>query len=161
MFADDAEGFYPISGGAIAWDEIGSHDPQTELDAADHHYVQKTNLFHCPADRNYPFSYFNGDRAAYVISNSFAAVNSKSIVFPVAYVLSGDTIGDKFKPDDADKDDYTQCCVGGAADPADTEEWRTHSRGQNLLFPDGHVKWYRVYATNEMTFRYDSMHAWE
>ena len=161
MFADDSEGLYPISGGAIAWDEV---DPTTHSKSwmqQIFNYVVNTNLYRCPGDRQHPFSYFNGDRAAFVVANHFAAVNSKSILHPVAFVLTGDTRGDKFKEDDADKDDYTQCCVGGAADPTETEEWRAHSGGQNLLFPDGHLKWYRNYATNEMTFRYDSMQNWE
>ena len=66
-----------------------------------------------------------------------------------------------FQPDDADKDDYTQDCVGGDESVSQAVEWRTHGKGQNLLFDDGHVKWYAGFNTNEMTFRYDSMHGWE
>jgi len=33
--------------------------------------------------------------------------------------------------------------------------------GQNILFADGHSKWYKGFDTNEMTFRYDSMRGWE
>lgn len=61
--------------------------------------------------------------------------------------------------DDADKDDYTQNCVGGAADPDFTQEWRAHGNGQNLFFPDGHVRLNQE-QTNDITFRYDSMHGW-
>jgi hypothetical protein len=48
---------------------------------------------------------------------------SSAILFPSAFVLGGDTAsisgGElQFDPLDADKDDYTQNCVGGAADPA-------------------------------------------
>ena len=32
---------------------------------------------------------------------------------------------------------------------------------QIFLFSDGHVKWFKGYSTNEMTFRYDSMHGWQ
>jgi prepilin-type processing-associated H-X9-DG protein len=74
-------------------------------------------------------------------------------------VAAGDTID--FKPEDSDKDDYTQNCVGGAANGSPAEEWQTHSMGQNILFADGHAKWYKAYVTNEMTFRYDSIHGWE
>jgi hypothetical protein len=51
--------------------------------------------------------------------------------------------------------------VGGPANGIQWELWQAHSLGQNLLFSDGHAKWYKGYDTNEMTFRYDSMHGWE
>ena len=99
-------------------------------------------------------------RAAFIAAGQqFAALNNSAILFPSAYVLSGDTLD--FYPLDADKDDYTQNCVGGAADPAVTMDWQIHNHGQNILFTDGHAKWYQSYNTNEMTFRYDSMHGWE
>jgi prepilin-type processing-associated H-X9-DG protein len=127
--------------------------------------VGNTNVFHCPSNKLLPqtqqsaFNYFNGARAAYVLVNDDVSVDSKKIQFPTAYVLSGDT--QDFTPDDADKDDYTQNCVGGPANGIPWEEWQAHSKGQNLLFADGHSKWYKGYDTNEMTFRYDSMHGWE
>jgi prepilin-type processing-associated H-X9-DG protein len=121
-----------------------------------------------------PFNYFNGVRAAYIASSPdpnqryFTAVKSTSILFPSAFVLGGDTAGIAsdtgtltFYQDDADKDDYTQNCVGGAADPSITEAWQIHSKGQNVLFADGHSKWYKGYDAGEMTFRYDSLHGWE
>jgi len=40
-------------------------------------------------------------------------------------------------------------------------EWKAHHGGQDILFADAHVKWYKGYVTNEMTFRYDSMHGWQ
>jgi len=40
-------------------------------------------------------------------------------------------------------------------------DWQAHRKGQDILFGDGHSKWYQGYVTNEMTFRYDSMHGWE
>ncbi|MDB6017215.1 MAG: N-terminal cleavage protein [Pedosphaera sp.] len=161
MYADDFNGLYPISGAAIAWDGI---DPSTHSQSWMQQlfpYVKSKEPYHCPTDRKAQFSYFNGERAAFVISNTFASVNSRQISFPSALVLSGDTIGDNFQLDDADKDDYTQSCVGGSADPSDTEKWQAHSKGQNILFPDNHVKWYKLYVAGEMTFRYDVMTNWE
>jgi prepilin-type N-terminal cleavage/methylation domain-containing protein len=35
------------------------------------------------------------------------------------------------------------------------------NNGQDILFADAHVQWYRGYKTNEMTFRYDSIHGWQ
>jgi hypothetical protein len=116
-----------------------------------------------------PFDYFNGCRAAFIAAgNNFAAVKSTSILYPAAYVLSGDTCGiphnsagSSFDPLDADKDDYTQNCTGGEANGSPFQLWQVHSQGQNILFGDDHVRWYRQYTTNEMTFRYDSIHGWE
>ena len=79
----------------------------------------------------------------------------------------GDTAGIKsagaslqFDPLDADKDDYSQNCVGGAAGPAVTEYWQIHSKGQNVMFADGHSKWYKGYHAGEMTFAYNTMTNW-
>ena len=65
-----------------------------------------------------------------------------------------------FYTDDADKDDYTQNCVGGAADDSLTEYWRIHSQGQNVMFADGHSKWYKGFNAGEMTFSYTTMTNW-
>jgi prepilin-type processing-associated H-X9-DG protein len=144
-------------------------------------YTQNTNVYNCPAnaqlpqDMQGPFDYFNGCRAAYVTSDPdpslwhFAAVKNTKILFTTAFVLSGDTCGipdnsddgRDFEPLNADKDDYTQNCVGGEDNGDPWELWQVHTLGQNLLFADGHVKWYKGYNTNEMTFRYDSIHGWQ
>ncbi|HTI97903.1 MAG TPA: type II secretion system protein [Dongiaceae bacterium] len=170
MYADDNRGRFPVSGGAIAWNQI---DPGTQnyswMQQA-FPYVQNTNVYRCPsnqllpADKRSAFNYFNGVRAAYVAtspdpgSRHFAAVNSSGVHYPSAFVLSGDTLD--FTPDDADKDDYTQNCVGGFLNGDPWEEWQAHEKGQNLLFVDGHSRWYNGYNTNEMTFRYDAMAGW-
>jgi prepilin-type N-terminal cleavage/methylation domain-containing protein len=165
MFADDHNELYPESGASIPWDV---KDPDTRNYSwmqQIYSYLQNTNVYHCPvnphlpASEQSPFNYFNGARAAYVITNGVAPVDSRRIKFPAAYVLSGDTAG--FETDDADKDDYTFNCVGGAADPSITMDWQIHSRGQNMLFSDGHSKWYKGYNANEMTFRYDSVQGLE
>jgi prepilin-type N-terminal cleavage/methylation domain-containing protein/prepilin-type processing-associated H-X9-DG protein len=182
MFADDNNGFYPESGTTIYW---GTNDPdgsglRSWMEQAVS-YVGSTNVYDCPGNAQLPvnmqgpFNYFNGCRAAYVASDPVnphdAPVNSTSILFPSAYVLSGDTCGipnvtsgengGKFDPLDADKDDYSQNCVGGTINGTPFELWQVHSLGQNILFADGHVKWYKGYDAGEMTFRYDSMHGWE
>ena len=90
---------------------------------------------------------------------------SSAILFPSAFVLGGDTAsisgGElQFDPLDADKDDYTQNCVGGAADPGITEAWQIHSQGQNVMFADGHSRWYKTYNASEMTFAFAAMTNW-
>ena len=96
-----------------------------------------------------------------------AAVKGSAILLTSAFVLGGDTAGTvnngtglKFDPLDADKDDYTQNCVGGAASPNHTEYWQIHSKGQNVMFADGHAKWYKGYNSGELTFAYAVMTNW-
>jgi len=164
IYADDNNDMYPESGGTIRWDQKDSTTGNYSWLQQIFSYVQNTNAYHCPADLPLqfgPFNYFNGVRAAFVVTNGFAPVNGRQIQFPDAYVLSGDTIGSTFTLDNADKDDYTYNCVGGDDNGMPSEEWQVHSKGQNLLFEEGHVKWYKGYNTNEMTFRYDLMHGWE
>ena len=170
MFADDNEERYPQSGEAITWNLTDSNSPTNAWMQQVYSYVQNTNVYHCPgnaqlpAKNQSPFNYFNGVRAAYIAAeDQCAAVNAKQILFPAAYVLAGDTIdgGQYFLPNDADKDDYSQNCVGGDANGTPSVEWKAHHNGQDILFADAHVKWYKGYNPSEMTFRYGSMHGWQ
>jgi prepilin-type N-terminal cleavage/methylation domain-containing protein len=161
MYADEANGLFPESGAVILW---GQTDPTThkfgwmqQIVA----YAQNTNIFHCPLDRQSQFSYFNGARAVFIVSSNFASVDTKQIRFPSAQVLAGDVIWISDYPNDADKDDYAQNCIGGLLNGEPSMGWQIHSLGQNVLFTDAHVKWYKEYNPNEMTFRYDSMHSWQ
>ncbi|MEI7534956.1 MAG: prepilin-type N-terminal cleavage/methylation domain-containing protein [Verrucomicrobiae bacterium] len=169
MFADDNNGYFPKSGSSILWNP-------TTPDAATNGWMQQiftmvgnTNVYHCPGNAQLPlnnqspFNYFNGARAAYIAAGRFAAVKNTQIQFPTAYVLAGDTIdnGQYFDRDDCDKDDYSQNCVGGPENGMNWVDWQAHNKGQNVLFADGHTKWYSGYNSNEMTFRYDSIHGWE
>jgi prepilin-type N-terminal cleavage/methylation domain-containing protein/prepilin-type processing-associated H-X9-DG protein len=184
MFADDNNDYYPESGSRILWGQIDPLGPP--LGSSKHSWMEQifpytgnTNVYRCPGnvqlagDLQGPFNYFNGVRAAYIASSPdpgqrfFTAVKSTSILFTSAYVLSGDTAGIEsdsgtltFFQDDADKDDYVQNCVGGAADPDYTEAWQIHRKGQNILFADGHVQWYKTYDPSEETFSYTTMTDW-
>jgi prepilin-type N-terminal cleavage/methylation domain-containing protein/prepilin-type processing-associated H-X9-DG protein len=169
MFADDNDGFYPESGANISWDFT---DPQTGKNGWMQQiisYTSNTNVYHCPGNAQLsignqsPFNYFNGARAAEVDTGGFAAVKESRIMFTSAYVMSGDTIDNAqyFFRTDCDKDNYYQNCVGGEINGTPAVEWQAHSKGQNILFTDGHSKWFKGYDTNDMTFRYDSMHGWE
>lgn len=178
LFADDNGEMYPESGGDIYW---GTTDAGTKLPSWMEQLfsnVGNTNVYNCPGniqlpvDMRGPFNYFNGDRAAFILADTDSAVKGTRIMYPSAYVLSGDTCGipnvssgeapgGTFDPLDADKDDYTQNCVGGQVNGSPYQLWQVHSKGQNVLFADGHSKWYKAYDTNEMTFRYDSMHGWQ
>jgi prepilin-type processing-associated H-X9-DG protein len=123
-------------------------------------YTRNTNIYHCPSETLSQFNYFNGARAAYIALNSFGSLDTRQVSYPSAHVLSGDTGWVAEDEDDADKDDYSQNCVGGATNGTPSEIWQIHSGGQNILFCDSHVKWYNAYNAAEMTFRYDAMHGW-
>ena len=166
LYGDDNGGHYPESGDIIYWNQTDPDTLQASWLQQISPYLQNTNLFRCPANARLPvarqsnFNYFNGVRAAFVAAGyQQAAVNSERILYPYAYVLSGDTLD--FGPLDADKDDYIYNCVGGMANGTPWLAWRAHTKGQNVAFDDGHVKWYNRYNTNEMTFRYDSLHGWD
>ena len=177
LFADDNNQLFPESGSDIHW---GTTDPTTGKPSWMEQIVaniQNTNVYNCPAnvqlppDMQGPFNYFNGCRAAFIVADDFAPVNDNQIKFPSQYVLSGDTCGipnvttdedgENFDPLDADKDDYSQNCVGGAVNGSPYELWQVHAQGQNVLFADGHSKFYKGYVASDMTFRYDTVQGWE
>ena len=179
MFANDNNEVYPESGGNIYWGAIDAGTKKPSWSEQIFPFVGNTNAYNCPGNVQLtpnlqgPFNYFNGCNAAYIASGSvqaqrhFDAVKSTAIQFPAAFVLGGDTAGTKnngagmqFDPLDADKDDYTQNCVGGAADPAITEYWQIHSKGQNVMFADGHSKWCKSFNSADMTFSYATMTPW-
>lgn len=164
LYADDYSELNPMSGTVIAWNDVDYAPPIGSGMAS---WMQQlitftatTNLYRCPADGKSAFSYFNGVRAAYVALNGKrGSVNNKLIRYPAMFISAGETLD--FDPLDADKDDYNQNCVGGEANGTPALAWQSHKRGQNLLFADGHAKWFKGYDTNEMTFRYDSIHGWQ
>lgn len=162
LFTSDAEGFYPESGGVIPWDFVDNSTHKSSWMQQLVSFVgNNQKIYNCPDDRLSPYSYFNGARAAYVLSSNYAAVDTKRIQFPSAYVLSGDAPWTGTDcTNDADKDDYTYNCAGGPTNGVPAKEWQSHSKGQNILFSDGHVIWYRSFDSSALTFRYDSIHGW-
>jgi prepilin-type processing-associated H-X9-DG protein len=170
MFVDDNNGLYPKSGGSISWNPIDPNASTNGWMQQIFAYTGNTNVYHCPgnaqlpANNQSPFNYFSGTRAAFVAAGGAAAVRQGSISHPTAYVLAGDTIdnGQYFERDDCDKDDYTQNCVGGQISPGiKWVEWQAHTKGQNILFADGHSKWVKGYVPSEMTFRYETIQGWQ
>jgi prepilin-type N-terminal cleavage/methylation domain-containing protein/prepilin-type processing-associated H-X9-DG protein len=168
MFADDNGGYYPKSGATIPWNPVTPDATTNGWTQQLFPFVQNTNAFHCPANFLQPtaeqsfFNYFNGVRAAYIASgDQQVALDSKRMLYASQEVICGDTVGSSFLPQDCDKDDFSQNCVGGPENGLPWEEWQVHSKGQNVLFGDGHAKWYKGYNTNEMTFRYDAISGWE
>ena len=174
MFADDNNDFYPESGGDIYWGAIDATTGKASWMEQIFSYVNNTNVYNCPGNVQLPlayrgpFNYFNGCNAAFVAAGGQnAAVKGSAILLTSAFVLGGDTAGTvnngtglKFDPLDADKDDYTQNCVGGAASPTYTLFSQIHTKGQNVMFADGHAKWYKGFNAGEQTFAYAVMTNW-
>jgi len=179
MYADDNAELYPESGRVIYWGTKDAPPPVGSGKASwmeqINPYAGSTNVFNCPGNvqlrpnEQGPFNYFNGAHAAYVAAGGVdASVKSTAItISPSCFVLGGDTVGTvvggaswQFQPLDADKDDYSANCVGGAADESITQYWQIHTKGQNVMFADGHSKWYKTYNASEMTFAYNVMTNW-
>jgi prepilin-type N-terminal cleavage/methylation domain-containing protein len=175
MFADDNNEYYPESGRTIYWGAVdtGGSEKASWMEQI-YPYTANTNVYRCPGNvqlpvaQQGPFNYFNGCNAAYIQTGAFAAVKSTQVLFPSAFVLGGDTAGivtppgaiNSFDPLDADKDDYTQNCVGGGDNGSPFEIWQIHSKGQNVQFTDGHSQWYKGFNRAEMTFAYTTMTNW-
>lgn len=178
MFADENGEMYPESGADIYWNATDPGTGKQSWMQQIYQYTMNTNLYNCPGNVQLPpamrgpFNYFNGCRAAFIQSGGHdAAVNSTEIRYPAAYVLSGDTCGVPdntvgegpdftFDPNDADKDDYSQNCVGGPTNGVPYELWQVHLGGQNILFGDGHAQLYNRYVPTEMTFHYTVIADW-
>ncbi len=129
QYADDNSEMYPCSGATIYWNQIDGTTGLPSWMQQIFPYTKSQSIYHCPLDRASNYSYFNGARAAYFVNGKFSSLDRRRLQFPSAYILSGDTGGagggDKggtFDPNDADKDDYTQNCVGGPP-PAATYIW--------------------------------------
>jgi prepilin-type N-terminal cleavage/methylation domain-containing protein/prepilin-type processing-associated H-X9-DG protein len=173
LFAGEHAETYPESGGDVHWNATDVRTGKPGWMQQMVHYLGTTNTFNCPGNAELPrafegpFNYFNGSHAAYMAEGRLAAVKTMAIRYPACFVLSGDTAGTatnsaglQFDPLDADKNDCTQNCIGGAADPSITEFWQIHAGGQNVLFADGHTRWYRGFSEYEMTFAYTNLAYW-
>lgn len=150
LYADDYNGLYPYAAGSVAWDATDLTDGTYGWMQQLYSYVGNKKVYICPSNKEFrDYSYFLGTRAAYIdAEEQRASVNRKKIKYPSAFVLCGDT--SYFDEEDCDKDDYGINCI----------LWPVHNEGVNILFADGHVKWYKDYVANEMTFRYNEMHEW-
>jgi prepilin-type N-terminal cleavage/methylation domain-containing protein/prepilin-type processing-associated H-X9-DG protein len=171
MLADDSDEFYPESGGDILWGAVDAGTGKPSWVEQIYPQIGSTNVFNCPGNSQLPeqyqgpFNYFNGCNAAFVETGTAASVKSSRLLFPSCFVLGGDTCGTtggtlRFDPLDADKDDFSQNCIGGAAADTVTEYWQIHTKGQNVMFADGHAKWSKGFSAADMTFGYNVMTNW-
>ncbi|MEI9864420.1 MAG: prepilin-type N-terminal cleavage/methylation domain-containing protein [Limisphaerales bacterium] len=174
MYADENQELYPESGNNIHW---GAIDPGTQKPGWMEQvvgYIGSTNVFRCPGnvqlalEMQNPFTYFNGDRAVFVVTGTDASVKATSSCIrrrmfcpAIPAVLPGSPVAATLIRWTPTRMITRRIAVGGPANGSPFELWQVHSLGQNILFADGHAKWYKGYNTNEMTFRYDSMHGWQ
>jgi prepilin-type N-terminal cleavage/methylation domain-containing protein/prepilin-type processing-associated H-X9-DG protein len=146
MFSDDNEGLLPQANGSIPWNNTNPVPwSQALLD-----YYHNTNVLTCPPiSQAYksPCSYFMGSHAVYVDTHAPGPVELRRIQQPTQYILSGDS-NYPFLPDDYDPDNYNLDALFSLPTPV-------HNERVNVLFADLHVKSYRKFETNEMTYSYD------
>ncbi len=168
LYANDYNGLYPYAAGTIDWNATDLTDGTYGWMQQLFPYSKNKGIYKCPSNEKCrgKYSYFLGTRAAYAATgfSKRASVNRKRIRYPSAFVLAGDTAPGGTSPFYiycCDKDDYSQNCVGGPDNGSPWRGWRVHNGGQNILFADGHVKWYKDYVAGEMTFRYYEMHGWK
>lgn len=150
MYGDDNSSLLPMAHGVVPWGATNP-PPWSQPLAA---YYNNTNILRCPAlcqcFNKSPYNYFMGARAAYIEAGDLASVALKKIRFPAACVLSGDC-NYPFETIDADPDNYTQDTL---FEPAYMPS-RVHNGRLNVLFADEHVRDYRAFSTNDMTFSYN------
>jgi prepilin-type N-terminal cleavage/methylation domain-containing protein/prepilin-type processing-associated H-X9-DG protein len=172
MFADDNNELYPESGGTIYWGATDLATGKPGWMEQIFPYVGNTNVYDCPSQCAIAFTVSRAFRLFQWLQRGVCGrrrpgcrgqKHSHFISFGLCFGRRHGGNGrraNSFDPLDADKDDYTQNCIGGAADPSLTEFWQVHSKGQNVMFADGHSKWYRGYNAGEMTFAYTTMTNW-
>ncbi len=160
-FANDFQDFYPIAGSLIAWDAIDAatlnHSWMQQLTI---HPGMDVKVYQCPSNPiETDYDYFLSSRAAFIVNGGFAATVRKLVRNPSVFVVAGDSAAKVFNAADADKDDYTQECLG-FRDAEDTAYVAMFHRGRlNVQFADGHTQAFASFDPARMTFRYDSMSA--
>ena len=147
IYGDDNDDTLPMAHGSIPWESVS---PEPWMRPLQPYYIN-TNILCCaPLSRFYRqsrFNYFMGSRAAYAETGDDASVKLDKILYPSLYILSGDCNYGHFTPSDADPDNYSQ-------DTLFEEDSPVHNRSLNILFAEGHVKTYRLFNPDDMTFSY-------
>ena len=141
MYADENNECYPESGGLIKW-VPRMRKLKNRAGCSRSFLRSKHECLSLPGKRavargqSIRLQLFQRRARRLIAAGSFAAVNGAAIKFSGAFVLSGDTIdsGQYFAPEDSDKDDYSQNCVGGDDNGMPAVEWQAHAKGQNTPF---------------------------
>ncbi|MEM7681029.1 MAG: DUF1559 domain-containing protein [Planctomycetota bacterium] len=163
MHANDERERYPVAGGNIAWDAIDPPHPVfTETGEPSWmqqltSYIDNEPFFSgCPDyPDDSPYHYFLSTIAEFKLVNDRAGVLREDIRKSSNFVLGGD-LNLRFNVTDADKDNYSQQCLGldvWEANPG--AYWEPHHGGTlNVLFADGRVEAYADFEPGDVTFDY-------
>jgi len=149
MYGDDNSEWLPMANGPLNWTNTNPEPWMRPLQQ----YYSNTNILVCPAlSRKYRqsrFNYFMGAHAAYILERTNASVSLRGLQFPSQYILSGDC-NYPFDDWDADPVNYTVDTL------FDADHWPApiHNERVNVLFGDLHVKSYRKFNPNDMTYSY-------
>ncbi len=147
MYGDEHQDLLPAAGGTVPWTSANPVPWTRPL----FDYYRTTNVLMCPPlNQLYKtwFNYFMGSRVVWVEDHVAGPVNLHRIQFPVQYILSGDC-NYPFQPIDADPDNYSQ-------DTLFETPPTVHDQRLNVIFGDLHIKAFRKFETNEMTYSYDA-----
>ena len=151
MYGDDCQSLLPAAHGSVPWNSTNPV-PWSQVMVA---YYVNTNVMVCPAlSQLYaksPYNYFMGSRIVYMQTGDDGSLQMKRITLPALYVLSGDCNW-SFDTFDADPDNYSWDTLFYVTNLPS----KAHHGDLNVLFADGHVKNYRSFNSNEMTFSYDN-----
>ena len=147
IYGDDYSDRLPLASGPLPWSGVNPAPWTRPLQS----YYVTTNILTCSAlSRKYnrsPFSYFMGNRGAYMDADGHAAVVSLNAVqFPTFYILSGDS-NFAFQSWDADPENSTNDTLFARPSPI-------HNQRLNVLFADFHVQSYGKFNAGEMTYSY-------
>ncbi len=155
MYGDDANDRLPTSFASISSPaEGGWNDPNMPwTKALMPYYGNNTNVLRCPAFSGFynhsGYNYFMGSIAFADDPNASAGWNPssvilRSIMYPSAYVLSGD-VNYPTPTNNADINDNDTNLLFSLSSP-------THNNRVNVLFADWHVKNYKHFTPADMTF---------
>ncbi|MEM6749542.1 MAG: DUF1559 domain-containing protein [Planctomycetota bacterium] len=173
MHANDERDRYPIAGARVEWDDtdVATGEPSwmQQLTA----YIEDEEFYSgCPDyPEDSPYHYFISSVSEFVYQrvtkslpaspDAFGAVIREEIRRSSNFVLAGD-LNLRFTDTDADKDNYTQQCLGldlWETDPA--RYWEPHHNGAlNVLFADGRVDSYASFDPGDVTFDYEKDLLW-
>jgi prepilin-type N-terminal cleavage/methylation domain-containing protein/prepilin-type processing-associated H-X9-DG protein len=148
MYGDENNSVLPMAHDIVPWGAVNPV-PWTQVLVS---YYNNTNILTCPAFSQLfnksPFNYFMGARAAYIETGTDSSVVLKNILLPSQYVLSGDC-NFLFAAIDADPDNYSQDTLFANLPTTGHNGWL------NILFADQHIKNYKKFNTNDITFSFN------
>lgn len=172
MYSDDHDALGPPTTGWHIWGGNGTNGdyPGPGWEERIDPYVKNRAVYRCPAAPGVvQFAYFLNTRFFWLVKGmpqvqwGCAAVNHAYLSAPSYYVMAGDCSSPNLLPppvgsaplpeDSCDKDNMTYQCL--------RYHGTFHGNGSNVLFADGHAKFFTGYNHDVMTFEPTSMSDWQ